>query len=319
MKEIGGYFELELQRRNNEFPHANCPAFNSGRHALEFILRQLGDKVKTVYIPYFTCDVIIEPLQRLGIEYKFYHINENLEIANIPNLNKNEYLIANNYFGIKDSYAEVLFQKLGSKLIIDNAQALFAPEITGAKAIYSPRKFVGVPDGGIAYTTEERKYKLEQDYSTDRSLFLLRRIDCGPESGYREFRENSQVLSVSPMKSMSFLTKKILQSIDFDEILKIRRNNFRYVHRELGHVNNLNIPDMSEFICPMVYPYRTSDALLRDKLIENKVFVATYWPNVREWCDNSDIEYRLMNEIIPIPIDQRYDFDDMDRICSLIQ
>lgn len=68
----------------------------------------------------------------------------------------------------------------------------------------------------------------------------------------------------------------------------------------------------------MVYPYLTDVADLRNKLIENKVFVATYWPNVFDWCKESDIEYKLAKYIFPLPCDQRYGEEDMERIINLI-
>ena len=68
----------------------------------------------------------------------------------------------------------------------------------------------------------------------------------------------------------------------------------------------------------MVYPFMTSDESLRAWLIENKVFVTRYWPNVLGWCSNDDIEYKLATRIIPLPIDQRYGEEDMKRIIGII-
>ena len=34
-----------------------------------------------VYIPYYTCDVLLEPFRKLGVAYEYYQINANLEIA----------------------------------------------------------------------------------------------------------------------------------------------------------------------------------------------------------------------------------------------
>lgn len=319
MRAIGGYFELELRNFGDNFPHSQCPAFNSGRHALEYIFRQLDKQIKKVYIPYYTCDVILEPLRRLNIGYKFYHIDNNLEITNIPKLSENEYLIVNNYFGIKDSYIESLFQKLGDRLIVDNAQAFYAPEHPGLKSIYSPRKFVGVPDGGFAFTAIRTNLSFENDFSTDRSCFLLRRIDKDAQSGYKEFKDSSHSLSNSPIRKMSLLTRRLLESIDFSEIQKIRRRNFEFLHNELRLTNKLNIPDIATFKCPMVYPFRCSDKSLRSRLINKQIFVATYWPNIKDWCNKNDTEYQLMNEIIPLPIDQRYNIEDMKRIINVIK
>jgi hypothetical protein len=68
----------------------------------------------------------------------------------------------------------------------------------------------------------------------------------------------------------------------------------------------------------MVYPYLTDDAALKQRLIQDEIFVATYWPNVMEWCSNDDIEYKLATRIIPLPIDHRYGMKDMRRIINTI-
>ena len=318
MKPIGGYFELELPDFRNDFPHALCRALNSGRHALEYILRQMGNSVKTVHLPYYTCDVVLEPLRRLGIAHQFYHIDENLEIADIPRLKEGHYLIANNYFGIKDEYIRYLYDRLGSKLIVDNAQAYFAEERLGMKAFYSPRKFVGIPDGGFAWSPIETELEVPHDFSSHRCSHLMKRIDGGASSGYKDFKENSLKLSEEPMKAMSALTYRILGSIDFDEVIYRRRRNFEYLHQALGPTNLLAIPDMRNVACPMVYPYRIHNHTLRDRLISNSVFIAKYWPNVLRWCNDGDLEYDLVNQILPLPIDQRYDTTDMERIVSIM-
>jgi hypothetical protein len=39
---------------------------------------------------------------------------------------------------------------------------------------------------------------------------------------------------------------------------------------------------------------------------------------VLKWCQPSDLEYQLAEQIIPFPIDQRYGQDEMDYILTLI-
>ena len=74
---IGGYFELELPKYP-EF-HTDAIALNSGRYCLEYILR--CRKYRMIYVPYFTCGSAIEPIIKLGIRYKFYHIDKNYHIV----------------------------------------------------------------------------------------------------------------------------------------------------------------------------------------------------------------------------------------------
>ena len=314
---IGGYFELELPNRG-QFLHDDGLLLNSGRNALEYVLRTLGG-VKGLYIPYYTCDVVMEPIEKLNIPHTFYQINSKLEIENLPSLKSGDYLIYTNYFGLKDEYITALADQYGRQLIVDNAQAWFAEPIKGVSTIYSPRKYVGVPDGGVAYSLKHIDVNsFEQDLSYDRCAHLLKRIDLAPSEGYADFKSNSVRLIGQPIKRMSELTRRMLSSIDFEFVKTRRRENFDYLYEHLCKTNRFDIPLLDSFSCPMVYPYLTEDEKLRRKLIENKVFVATYWPNVKEWAKEGMLEHDLSDKLIPIPVDQRYGLEDMNKVMTII-
>lgn len=319
MKAIGGYFEL-ADFEEGLFPHTDGLLLNTGRNALEFILRSLG-KVKRVLLPLYDCEVVLEPLNRLGIQWDFYHIDLNLEIYGDIRLLENEYIIVNNYFGIKDSYINELKGRFGNHLIADCAQALFAPQIPGMKSFYSTRKFVGVADGGIAYLGNDAFYRnsiTETDCSQlhDNHLYIRKRL--GAEAGFPVFRENEMRLNNQAIRLMSPTTRNILEHIDYDKVIAKRRDNFAFLHETLGERNLLTLPDSASFSCPMAYPYLTTDASLRQRLIDNKVFVATYWPNVKEWASKDTVEYELAERLIPLPIDQRYTQVEMKEILRII-
>ena len=318
MKSIGGYFSLELPLINGNYIHNKGIYLNSGRNALEYILSSIPN-IHCLWIPYYTCDVILEPLKKMNIPYHFYSINERLEMVSEIELDENEYLLVTNYFGIKDTYIKELAFRYGKHLIVDNAQAFFTEPIENIKTIYSPRKFIGVPDGGIAYIENGfDTSNLERDISYNRCSHLLKRLDLGAENGYLDFRENSHSLVNQPIKKMSELTSYILHHVEFDSIKKQRRKNFIQLHRELSGINKLNIPELESFACPMVYPFYVSTDSLKKRLIEDKIYIATYWPNVLEWRKSDDTEYILTNRILPLPIDQRYGEDDMERILRII-
>lgn len=318
MKAIGGYFHWELPLHGASYMHQEGIHLNSGRNALEYILRSLN-KVSCLWIPYYTCDVVLEPIQKLNIPYQFYHINEQLELLDHIPLKQDEYLLATNYFGIKDAYMKQLASLYGKQLIIDNAQALYAAPIEGVKTVYSPRKFVGVSDGGIAYMQDGMDISaFGQDVSYERCSHLLKRLDLGAEAAYADFRENSHQLVNQPVLRMSNLTETLLKSIDFNVIKTQRIENFNQLHQALGKSNLLSIPSADSYACPMVYPYYTSDKALKGKLISNKIFAATYWPNVLNWSQEDTLEYTLADNIIAIPIDQRYGICDIENIIDLI-
>ena len=109
----------------------------------------------------------------------------------------------------------------------------------------------------------------------------------------------------------------MMQSIDYEVIAEKRRENYLMIHKALGGENNLDLPLESDAV-PMVYTYLVPVKGLREKLIENKIFVARYWPNVLDWTTKDDIEYLLACQMQPLPIDQRYGYEDLGRLISII-
>lgn len=313
MTSLGGYFELELP--SVEAYHKGALALNTGRNCLEYVLRSRG--YKKVYLPYYSCEVLLEPFNKLSVEYSFYHINESLELDSPITLKDDEALLYINYFGLKQDYVTSLSATYGKQLIVDNTQAFYAMPIEGIDTFYSCRKFFGVADGAYLYCSQSHDMELEQDQSWQRMEFLLKRIDISPEAAYTDFRTQSELLKNNPIRRMSRLTTRIMSSIDYNGVAERRRNNFKQLDKALGDINGIKW-NLADDAVPMVYPFLTSDPNLRQRLIDNKIYVAQYWPNVLHNSDESSIEYTLTKRLLPLPIDQRYSAQDMARIIELI-
>lgn len=312
-KTIGGYLELQIPKGAVHYP--DLIALNTGRNALEYILRIRGYNL--VYLPYFTCEVLLEPLRRLNIAYRFYHIDKNLEPINLPELKATECLVYTNYFGIRQETVKRLSKQI-QNLIVDNAQAFFSEPIPGIDTFYSCRKFFGVPDGAYAYTDSKIRLLLTKDISVDRFSHLIKRIDLSIESGYRDYIRNNIELVNNEVKNMSALSHTILSGIDYETCKQIREANFKYLHRELWSLNELAI-DPESCIGPMAYPFLLNKTGLRKALIEQKILVATYWPNVLEWTTAGMDEHYLCRQLIPLPIDHRYSINDMKQIIQTLK
>jgi len=313
MKVIGGYFDFELNKKKEY--HQKAIRLNTGRNAFEFIL--LTNSYTKVYLPFFTCDVLLEPLKKHNIAYEFYYIDELFEPLFDYNLIKsNEAFLYLNYFGLKDSFV-IQIAKFCKNLIIDSAQSFYSEPIEGIDTFYSPRKFFGVPDGAYLYSDKKLEIPFEKDLSFNRCSHLLKRIDCGPEKGYDNFIANDASLNYQDIMEMSSLTKALLTTIDYDLCAKKRKRNFKFLHKKLKKTNKL-IFDLVGIGVPMVYPYWNGDVTLKHKLLENKVYTAIYWPNVIEWSEKNSLEYCMTKEIIYLPIDQRYNEVDLKRIVGLL-
>lgn len=313
MKEIGGYFELELEEK--EEYHKTALKLNSARNCFKYILN--AQKVTKVYIPNYICNSVIEPLKELNIEYLFYNINERFEIIDKIVLKENEKLLYVNYYALKSKYIQQLSNKYTSKLIIDNTQAFFDLPGKDTDTIYSPRKFFGVSDGGYLYTNQLINESIETDLSDNYSQ-LIGRIEKGASIYYEKYQQAEQRLVNSPIKKMSKLTTKILNSINYENVKRNRKRNFHFLHDELKEFNKLDI-SIVDIKVPFVYPFMFDDSKLRDHLIKNKIYVAKYWNEVLQRVSSTDIEKKMVENIIPLPIDQRYDLEDMARIVKCIK
>ena len=309
IKPIGGYFELELPQFAEL--HADAIALNSGRFCLEYILR--CKQYNKVYVPYFTCDSVVEPMEKLNIQYEFYHIGKDYKITDEIELSEGAALLYTNYWGMQDDYCALLADKYKHKLILDYTQAFYSKPIEGIDTFYSCRKFFGVPDGGYLYTDAKASFSIEQDESYKRMGSLVKRIDLSPEDGYDDFHRVGAEFSNMPMRRMSRLTRRMMQGIDYRKAAQRRISNYNMLRKHLGG------RQLRDGEVPMIYPYVSEQGQeLRKKLIDQKAFVAKYWPNVDEWSGENATEAWMANHILPLPVDQRYEEEDMEKLIHLI-
>jgi hypothetical protein len=314
MKSVGGYFELEL-RQGAEY-HEKAIRLNSGRNALEYIL--IAKKYQKVYLPYFTCNVLLEPIKRLNLKFEFYNINHELEpVFDFNKIGDSDSFIYTNYFGIKNKYISELVN-FCPNLIIDNSQAFFERPIKETDTFYSPRKFFGVPDGAYLYTNKELTIEFPIDKSLKRFSHLIKRTEDGAEAGYADYKENDNSLSGEPIKRMSAITQALLCNIDYKSIIERRRKNYKFLHDSLSSSNELKLPAITNFT-PLVFPYLSMHGVrLKEHLIKNRIFIPTFWPNVFNDVNKESFEYYLAERTVCLPIDQRYDIKDMNNNLKLL-
>ena len=314
MKAIGGYFGLELN--NGDEYHSSAIRLNTGRNALEYILRVR--KYEKIYLPYYTCKVVLEPMKKLNVDYDFYSLGKDLLPKTKVKLASNEVIVLNNYFGIlDDKIKEVISQY--KNVIIDNSQAFFAKPNERVDCFYSARKFFGVPDGAYLYCDNKIGYELEKDISIERFTHLIGRIEMGAEKYYKDFMQNDDNLINQPIKEMSNITNRLLCNINYDEVKRARQNNFKYLQEKLKYINEIDT-NINEFQIPMCYPLLIENGkYIKKSLITKKIFVPTFWPNVADWASDNTFEYYLTENLICLPIDQRYGNKTMKKLIKNLE
>lgn len=312
MREIGGFIELD----NYYLPmlHENAIALNCGRNCLAYLIQ--SKKIKRISIPKFLCSSVSDICKKENVELSFYSINEDFFPQNIS-LKDNEWLYIVNYYGQIDNETIKLLLKKYERIIVDNAQAYYQLPVDGVDTIYTCRKFFGVADGAFLYTNKELTKELVIDESFERMHYLLGRYERSASEFYSEYSNNNHLFANESIKEMSKLTRNLLHGIDYEFVKKRREENFDLLHNEFKGINKLNlvIPE-GAFMYPL---YLENGAELRKKLQENKIYVPTLWPDVFKYCSESELEYDLAKNILPLPIDQRYTKDDMLYMIGFIR
>jgi hypothetical protein len=316
-KAIGGYFELELpQQRKHLYPDAI--RFQSARAAFYALL--IEGRPKRVWMPTYICDSMLAPLKTTATEVVFYNIDSCFGVSNNVQIEDGDWLLYVNYFGVCTAQEDQLLKQFkSSQLVFDHSQAFFSPPRDCLATIYSPRKFFGIPDGGLLYTSLSVIESNEIDVgSSTRCSHLLKRLDGAPETGYHDFKIAEQSLCDMQPRRLSLLTDRLLESIDYEACKKQRNNNFNFLHDQLKHLNNLDL-HMLHIAGPMCYPLLVDDAAVREILLANRIYIPTYWPEVSGRVKPGSFDRNLLEKCLPLPCDQRYQQEDMARIVELVK
>lgn len=303
---------MELNH-GSEF-HEHGIALNSGRNGLRYLIR--GRKIKRIWLPKLLCSAISDTCKEENVEILYYTIDKQLRPVSPQSL-EGDWFYLINYYGQYSTEEIRLLGRIYPNIIVDNVQAFYTKPIDGLDTIYTCRKFFGVPDGGYLYTDCTLSEILQKDESYDRLTFLAGRLEHSANEFYSAYRENEQRIDELPLRRMSMVTQNLLRGIDYEQIKKERERNFSYLHERLRSINQLELclPDG-----PYMYPLLVKDgAEIRRSLQEKKIYIPTLWPNVLQECPIDSLEYQYATDILPIPVDQRYDVGDMETIVDEIR
>jgi len=310
-KEYGGYLPIELSNNSEYYNSKNVMRFNCARSAIKYVLIQYD--YSCIYLPVYMCESVRDAIKMLGVEIKYYNIGENFE----PLINKIEpkaVILIANYYGIREENSNYILKF--KNVIYDNTQAFFAKPIEGAYNIYSCRKFFGVCDGAYLVCDKLKESELP-DYYPLYADYLFKSINEGSNSAYSLNLNNEGQISESGLCSMSRFSQKVLQSIDYELVKEKRKNNFYYLNSKLNYLNKLKLC-CSEDKVPMIYPLLYVDKDIRKQMVQEKIYIPQWWEYIL-WEEKSNgFEKDLSKYLLPLPIDQRYEINDMEEIVNKI-
>ena len=316
MEPVGGYFELELSKGRHSY-HEVPYTFKSGRSALHYILRVCGPTF--VYVPFYTCNALLQSFEAAGIAFRSYAIDEKLEPVNLPELASDEYFLYINYFGLKNATVNSLSAMYGDRLIVDCSQSFFTKGNDRSWFFNSCRKFFGVPDGAYLYPPDNIEIEVVEDRNEVYTVeHLIKRFNGHIQEGYSAFKENEKLCGPE-IKAMSALSQHLLSHINYADVITSRQANFDCLHQLFKNQNQLAIITGEESV-PMVYPLITEHQIDRNVLYENGVYIPTFWTEVKDESKAGyETEQWLAERLLPLPIDHRYSGIDMQKMAAVIQ
>lgn len=311
MIEIGGYFGMEISSGCEYYP--DLIPLNNGRNALLYLLK--ARNIRKIYLPVFICGSLRYMCDKYGYEYECYHISEDFLPIFEKDLRENEYIYIVNYYGRISNEKIVDLKKQFRNVIFDNVQAFFQKPVEGIDTVYSCRKFFGVPDGSYLSTDVIPEEEPEQDISMDRMTHILGRLEYSAADYYSKFRENDEMFRTLPLRKMSVLTHNLLRSIDYEQVIKKRNSNYNMLCNLLDKSNKLKTVMVNG---PYTYPFFCENGeKIRFLLSKEKIYIATLWKDTFD-CNPTDVEKSFTQNILPVPIDQRYTTDDMKYVAQKI-
>ncbi len=340
---IGGAFELDtqtvlsLEDAPRRFPDAQ--SVTSGRVALALV----AERAPGIWLlPAYICDTALQPLQRAGIEIEFYAVGADLR----PRLDELERAVEEqspaavlvvDYFGFPPPEAERLGALRGRTLVVEDCvhgALLELPDHAGGRigdvAFTAFRKYLPLPDGGVLLGVEPRELPPAAGPGVRARLLgqLLRGSAIAGELGYDEtepifldlLRTGEDALADPELTGTSTVSERLLATIDLAASAEQRRANYAALLDALPAPLEPLFGELPAGVSPLLLsvtvPEGRRDAL-RAALIRRRVYCPVHWAPLPPEIDPERFpdEHRLSREILGLPIDQRYEPADMQRLA----
>lgn len=312
MKEYGGY--LEWENYDGKEYHDGYRV-DSVRSAVIYAIRKRG--YTHVWLPYYICDCFRVLFEKLHIPFSYYHIDSSFLPILPESLPKSHCILLVNYYG---QLKEKDIRRISAKYAVfqDNTQAFFEKPIAGIDMANSCRKFFGVTGGGYFFTSlpMDEYDAYARDTSYDKALCLIGRYEKTASEFYPYFAKNEEIIRGAACKRMSRFMQNILKSLDYEKIRRQRAANYDCLERVMGGANRLRLNHRAGLF---MYPLLIAEGnRIKKELIKQKIYIPTLWPGVEDFPELNDFERDLVENLVLLPIDQRYNEKDMEYIAHVV-
>lgn len=350
MNEIGSHFYLGGKELNSvqalekgEMPFepraADKRYFSTGRQAIRFCLRDIEAGRKVALLPEYTCRSVIQPFLQEGYDLHFYPVNKKLEVAvSVLNRLSRRYgasvVLFHPYFGF-DTILEDTALEEGIFYILDATQSLYSSlAYHGVHyLIASIRKWGPFEDGALGAKLDgvfRNRDILPEDREPVRLMqqafdLKARYLDQGEGSKEAFLGLYRQALHLFASRDqifrMSGPAENRYASFDFQELKDRRRRNFQALlsFPQWQRIGRPVFSWLDDQTVPLYFPlYITqgSRGEFQAHLAERGIYAPVIWPVPpgHSLHGLSRDTLWIYEHLLVLPVDQRYQLADMDRI-----
>ena len=335
---MGGAFGL---------PSASLPNVPVQRAAPDFLARSAGHLVNArsgfwllgkallprwVWLPSYLCSAIVDGFRAAGCRVEFFPVNAGLVCADdswLVRVAPGDCVVRIHYFGfVNDDPVFPAARARGALLIDDAAQALLTRGV-GQQAdalVFSPRKFVGVPDGacmvplaGLTLAIPPLEAPPTEWWRQMLTATEVRRdFDCGASkgTGFELFQAAEHSAPIGPY-AMSEFSRRLLESgFDYTDVAEARRRNYTFLLERLGEF--AVFPALPAGVVPLGFPVMLAERdRVRRALFREQIFPPVHWRLAGTVPEEFAESHRFSNRMMTLPCDQRYALDDMHRMADV--
>ena len=310
---------------------------SSARAGIYYLVETL--RPGTVWMPSYLCATMIKSIAHQRETIRFYPVDGALTLSDLKwlkQVRRGDIVCVIDYFGHHSSTSvKREAREAGAWVLEDACQALMTDGI-GEDAdylLFSPRKFLGVPDGGILIPLNGDSFAgVVLDEAPTRwwlTMFgasLLRREfdrrggDSHDRRWFELFRE-ADAKAPQGAFAISSLSKALLfKAFDYDSIAERRRANYRVLWQRLASIallskSNSEVVPLGFVICLKTREERNR---IQHQLIAKNIYPPVHWPIHKVVPERFVDSHRLCDTIMTLPCDQRYDESDMQRVSDLV-
>ena len=334
-----GYFE-GLKKNGRELTY-----LRTGREALMYVSCNCKPgKEAVILCPAYCCWSMTAPFEFTGWTVVYYRLHEDLTVDEdyLERLLRGcrpDAILTMNFYGSASTQCAIAKVKAYNDkitVIEDFSHCTFClDKIFDDQVDYyvtSIRKSIGVCDGALVLS----KKPTNKDYIDGKApSFGELRLGAQRQKGRYAFTKTSEdkevflselrygeemINKLDCVHPISDISKRQLENVNGDEIAFARRENMKHLWKLLkGKVEM--VPELERcfdgapFSLPILVENRDG---VQKELAQKGVYAPVVWPIADEARAICPVSARMADKMLSIPIDQRYNYDDIEDIASII-